>query len=370
LEIQKEKAVAREGLNNEPEWRFVPLSEHSLPTAPSRESLSWKAHNLIAHLRFNPIAGNPSLDRATLAAVPPVLMERVAPQPDWQFLVHALEDSLGEWLSKANYKFPIRIVVGAPFSGIPEALTLWAKQKKWRLVDGPNYLQIMDSPRDWVEQFKHNRNMPFVIPQFEKLFLRHHAGLMLARQMLNWLMQRQKPCLIGINSWSYAYLCKVLQLEALKVQPITLAACSPEHLSKWFRSMSSGIERIGIVFRQSDTGKFVLPPNGDHPTEKRSNDLAPFLKYLSVHTHGNPGVAWRIWRHSLHYDVDEGVGEKAQSLAESDHGRTMWVKAWSQIDLPQTPAVHLDLFVLHSLLLHGSLSFTALTKTLSMFDVS
>jgi hypothetical protein len=81
-------------------------------------------------------------------------------------------------------------------------------------------------------------------------------------------------------------------------------------------------------------------------------------------------VAWRIWRHSLHYDVDEGVGEKAQSLAESDHGRTMWVKAWSQIDLPQTPAVHLDLFVLHSLLLHGSLSFTALTKTLSMFDVS
>ena len=296
-------------------------------------------------------------------------MERVAPKPGWHFLVPGLSEALADWADHPANKSPIRIVISPPFSGVSDALTLWAKERKWRLVDGPPFRKILSGYKDWVDQFKHNSNMPLVIPRFEDLFLRHHAGLMLARQMLNWLWQRDQPCLIGIDSWTYTYLNKVLQLDALKAQPITLAACSYEHLGQWFHRLAAGAERFGIVFRQCDNGRFVLKPGneyGNHGDVENSH----FMKYLAVYSRGNPGVAWAIWRNSLQYEIDDSVVDKAKNIAEGDRGRTMWVKTWAQMDLPPIPVNSMDLYVLHSLLLHGGLCLGALTQTLSLYDVS
>jgi hypothetical protein len=296
-------------------------------------------------------------------------MERVAPVPGWNFMVPALTEALGDWADKPGIKSPIRIVISPPFSGVSEAMSLWAKERKWRLVDGPPYRKILNGYKDWVDQFTHNSNMPLVIPRFEDLFLRHHAGLMLARQMLNWLWQRDQPCLIGIDSWAYTYLNKVLQLDALKAQPLTLAACTFDHLGQWFHSLAAGAERFGIVFRQSDNGRFVLKPTHGYGNQ-RDGENSNFMKYLAVYSRGNPGVAWAIWRNSLQYEIDESVVDKAKNIAEGDRGKTMWVKTWTQMDLPNLPVNPMDLYVLHSLLLHGSLCFGALAQTLSLYDVS
>lgn len=284
-------------------------------------------------------------------------------------MLPALSDVLEEWADKVGNRAPIRIVVGAPYSGVQEALGLWAKERRWRLVDGPPFRKILNGYKDWVDQFKHSQNVPLVIPRFEDLFLRHHSGLALARQMLNWLWKRDQPCLIGIDSWAYAYLNKVLQLDALRAQHFTLAACTFDHLGHWFRNLAFGAKRFGIVFRQNDNGRFVLKPA--HGVGSQSNpEASPYMKNLAVYSRGNPGVAWAIWRHSLQYEIDETVVDKAKSIAEADHGRTMWVKTWAQMDLPNIPVVPMDLFVVHSLLLHGGLHFNALTQTLSLFDVS
>ena len=349
------------------QWDFVRLDEYTRPGGPARETLRNRIQGLLGHLQIPTTGYGNFHEKVNLTSVPPYLMERVAPNPGWEFLLPGLTAALGSWVDTPASKSAIRFVIGAPFSGVSEALTLWAKERKWRLVEGPPYRKILNGYKDWVEQFKHNQDMPLVIPRFEDLFLRHHAGLMLARQMLNWLWQRNQPCLIGIDSWAYAYLSKVLQLDALKAQPITLAACTFEHLSGWFHNLASGAERFGIVFRQSDNGRFVLKPQGK---DYKNAEISPFIKTLAVYSRGNPGVAWTIWRQSLQYEIDDRVVDKAKSIAEGDRGKTMWVKTWSQLDLPNIPVVSMDLFVLHALLLHGGLCFGALTQTLSLFDVS
>jgi len=350
-------------------WEFVRLDQFSRPSGPARETLSNRVRGLLEHLRLNPAGGGYFREKVNLTSVPPYLMERVAPNPGWQFLVPALTEALGDWLENTGVQSPIRFVVNPPFSGVSEALTLWAKERKWRLVEGPPFRKILNGYKDWVEQFKHNSNMPLVIPRFEDLFLRHHAGLMLPRQMLNWLWQREHPCLIGIDSWAYTYLNKVLQLDALKSQPITLAACKYAHLGQWFHNLASGAERFGIVFRQIDTGIPVLRPGNAH-ARPGDGDNSHFMKYLAVYSRGNPGVAWTLWRHSLQYEIDDSVVVKAKNIAEGDRGRTMWVKTWAQMDLPAIPVNPMDLYVLHSLLLHGGLCFGALTQTLALYDVS
>ncbi len=59
---------------------------------------------------------------------------------------------------------------------------------------------------------------------------------------------------------------------------------------------------------------------------------------------------------------------KAQETAEHDRCLTMWVRTWSQLDLPALPrpVTQPQLFVLHALLLHGGLAPDGLTQVLPL----
>ena len=133
-------------------------------------------------------------------------------------------------------------------------------------------------------------------------------------------------------------------------------------LQRWLPEVGQGADQPGYVFRQTDSGKFILPPTTED-AESKSPDLSNFLKYLAAHSRGIPGIAWAIWRQSLYLAMEpepegSGVGEEDGQPAIERAGKTIWVKPWSQISrpsIPNLPERSQLLLVLHALMLHGGL---------------
>jgi hypothetical protein len=68
-------------------------------------------------------------------------------------------------------------------------------------------------------------------------------------------------------------------------------------------------------------------------------------------------VAWAIWRQCLHIGTDEDAEEAAQEAAARDRGRTLWIRPWQEVLLPELPrgTDTAELLLLHTLLLHDGL---------------
>ena len=348
-------------------WNFVRLDRYARPMEPTGKAVREGISGLLGHLRMPSTTNGAFLVRRELTSVPAYLMERVAAQPDLKALTPALDRTLAEWAYDEEPAAPIRVVVGAPHSGVPLALAAWAKKRGWRLVVAPTYEQIIEGGGEWLEQFSHDPESPLVIPRFEHLYLRHHAGLSLVRRLLDWLWSTKRRCLIGCDSWAWSYCTKALQIDTLVPDPITLAACDHEHLRVWLQELASRSERFGVVFRQTDSGDFVLPP-AESVESVETVEVTDFLKHLAAFSRGIPGVAWVIWRCSLQYEIDQAVQLKAQEAAEQDQRLTMWVKTWPQLDLPELPrpVTPSQLFVLHTLLLHAGLTTQGLAEVLPL----
>jgi hypothetical protein len=294
-------------------------------------------------------------------------MERVATQPDWTAPTPALDQALGTWAREEQPVSPIQVVVGAPHSGIPTALAAWAKDLGWRLVGAPTDRQILEGGGEWLDQFSHDQEKPLVIPRFEHLYLRHHAGLSLVHRLLDWLCSTQRRCLIGIDSWAWSYLTRSSQIDTILPHPITLAAFDDKSLRTWLQQLAFRSGQFGVVFRQTDSGNFVLPPGGGVESEETAV-VTDYVRHLAAFSRGIPGVAWAIWRYSLQYETDDAVEVKAKETAEQDRRLTMWVKTWSQLGLPELPrpVTQPQLFVLHALLLHAGLTMKGLAEVLPL----
>jgi hypothetical protein len=350
-----------------PTWRFVALNQHAKPVEPTSRAVREGILGLLDHVRRPLTANGAFLARTDLASVPPYLMERVATQPDWTSLAPAMDDALGAWAEEEGPASPIQVVVGAPHSGIPAASAAWAKKMGWRLVVPPNDRQILEGGGEWLDQFAHDPEKPLVIPYFQHLYLRHHAGLSLVRRLLDWLCSTQRRSLIVCDSWAWAYLTKALQIDTVLPQPITLAAFDHTSLRSWLQELAFRSERFGVVFRQTTTGGFVLPPGGDLGCEE-TPAVTDYLRHLAAFSRGIPGVAWAIWRHSLQYETNEVVDLKALETAEQDQRLTVWVKTWPQLDLPDLPrpVTQPALFVLHALMIHAGLTARGLAQVLPL----
>ena len=355
-----------EGQNACP-WHFVRLDHYTRPVEPATKAVREGILGLLDHLRIPERANGAFLVRTDLTSVPAYLMERVAAQPDWTTLASALDQALGSWAIEEQPATPIQVVVGAPHSGVPVALAAWAKEMGWRLVVAPSHEQILEGGEAWLEQFSHDPEKPLVIPRFEHLYLRHHAGLSLVRRLLDWLWSTKRRCLIGCDSWAWSYLTQALQIDTLLPHPLTLEPFHYHHLRTWLHELASRSERFGVVFRQTDNGNFVLPP-GVNGGNGETLEVTDYLKHLAAFSRGIPGVAWVIWRYSLQYEIDEAVEMKAQETAEQDRCLTMWVKTWSQLELPapSRPVTQPQLFVLHALLLHAGLTTEGLDQVLPL----
>ncbi|WP_231561777.1 hypothetical protein [Nitrosococcus oceani] len=314
------------------------------------------------------------------------LYAQIAPEPDWTELVTALNEALEKGLTTRVSQ--AQIVVGAPFSGITETLEHWAKHRGIKIIKPPSPETILNQEQQWLQRLEEEGSArPLVISHLERCYLRHHHGLKLIRQLLQWLSTRPGYCVLGCSSWAWAYFSKALQAEKLFSIPWTLGALNQERLQQWFSNLNTSQQQETFIFRQLDNGDFVIPPSRDdsftkRTTQKRftsvsvdSDDTArteasTFLTDLAAYSRGNPGVAWALWRQSL-----QGVPETknddhdhASDLDKPTQNHTIWVKPWSQIQhlALSESADRSTLQILHTLLLHGPLPASLLIELLPL----
>jgi hypothetical protein len=342
-----------------PAWDFIRLEKYSPPSQPAAETVRKSLLGIFASFR-KPAANSPDavMAQPSLASVPAYLLERAAAPPNWEVLLPGMAQEIGQRLeSKAAN--PISLFVHAPNSGVPGAITAWAKENNWWIIEPPATAEVLDSPEAWIERLAEIEQTPIAIPDLALFYRRHHAGFKLIQDLLAWIHQRSQPCLLGCSSWAWAYLVKAISLQSFLPAPLALSPRSADDLAEWFTDLSAGVQKFGFVFRQADTGKFVLAPaqNGSLET---SNDLSDFTRYLAAYSRGNAGAAWAIWRRSIQYDIDDEIDEKVLETVEADKRRTLWVKRWSKLEFLDIGVKLLQphLFLLHTILLHNGLPVT------------
>lgn len=324
--------------------------------------------------------------RDHLKRVPDYLLDQIVPEPDWSEATDALNEALQDWLTTHPPDLWIRVVVGAPYSGVSGAVAGWAMAQEWKIVEPPAPEEILTGGQGWLDRLADGPDEPLAIPHLERCYLRHHHGLKLIRQFMDGILTQRRRCLIGCSSWAWSYLSRTLRAHALFPVPLTLEALDQERLQRWLGDLAARYPGPTIVFRQADNGEYVIPPpehasGGPKVAQKTESGesvpvISDFLSELAAHCRGIPGVAWATWRESLRSMPDteeaEGAQESDRTPAEGQV-RTLWVKPWSELSLPTlsaTPGQDV-LFVLHTVLLHGGLSAELITRLLplSSFEV-
>jgi hypothetical protein len=362
-------------------WRFVRLDQYSRPPEPSRETVRKGIFGLWRHLGWGEKSEESIFADKGLSQVPQEFLDKAAPYPDWSAALGAVTEVLDPWLDAKVPGSAAQIFVGPPFHGTPDILTSWAQARGWRVVSAPAPEMILADGEEWLAQTE-DGDEPLVLPHLEHCYLRHYDGLTLLRRLLGRILAHSRRWLVGCDSWAWTYLSKALKVDVVFPPPFILEAFDQEQLKLWFQQLAAQSSECRFAFRQADSGKYVLPQMLESETSGAQSQgpdqgTSDFLKYVAAYSLGIPGIAWAVWRCSLSFaiTVEEDAKEtarKAESEGDKNCAYPIWVKPWSQLNLPEVPnqwPSHPLLMVLHALLIHGGLWSRVLPEILPLSPV-
>lgn len=388
MSIHKKTSACNE---QSPLWQYVPLEEFTTPRPTAQETVRKNFFGFFKKLLKFSKPHNDDIMRENLQKIPAQQCERVTPKLDWESTSSTLDTFFENWQTDqpSNQKplsaNRVQIIISAPHSGVADALTHWANTHKLTLVAPPSVDQILFDNDVWLDCLPAEPNDTIlIVPSLEKCYLRHAAGLGLLRQLLSYILQQHCRCVIGCSSWAWVYLTDAINIGVLFPKQWTLQALGGPQLQQWFGQLGPSHESSKISFRQADTGAFVISPpspsdsrtHDDQQATKNDKKKSTFLTDLAAHSRGNPGVAWSIWRNSLRREAEKKEAEKEatdSSSKEAAQENTIWVTPWHNVSLPYLHGLngHRELFVLHTLLLHGKLSLKHLIELMpfSSFEI-
>ncbi len=345
-------------------WEYIPLTQYEKPHAPAGQVVRGGLTSTWRLLR--PKSRQGGFDQAKLSAAPPYLLNRAAPEPDLDQMVNALGDAMQNWSFTKDSKKSVKVIVGPPGSNVDQAVATLAIRKGWTKLGPPTATEILSGGRAWFNNLEGDELVPLVIPRLGACFLRHQDGLNLISRLLDWLESTRRRCLIACDSWAWAYLVKALRIDAILPLPLALAPIDAARLQFWLPTLARS-NGGHYIFRDSGSGKpiFLSAANYDDLIRRNTKPdqmeaygewvgACNLIKQIAAHSRGLPQVAWTLWRECLLVAPDEKK-EIAQKMAQVDDWYTVWVKPWSQIELPLVPrlAGTADSIILHTLLLHG-----------------
>jgi hypothetical protein len=335
-------------------WEYVSVTDYHVPAEPVTHTAQ-KGLSVFRHLfqRSKTDLESPLKTEDELRMLPPCLLERIAPAPDWNEAAAALAVMLDNWMNQKPPDPAVIILVGSPCGGHTDILKAWVERQDWRMLQPPSSEQILGRDNTWLSR-QNPHEGGWVFPALEKAWLRHPAGLDLVRRFLDDAYAGHLGRgIIGCDSWAWAFLNHIRHVQPSIV--LTQQAFDQTRLEEHFQKTADSMEKQQLVFRQSDNGHYVLPPpDAGDISGKKSN----FLQLLAAYSRGNFGVAQAVWRAALQTDPDKLMAEKNEMKDEPTLSRTIWVTPWNQLKHPSpaSDAGFDEAIVLHTLLLHGGLS--------------
>jgi len=353
-----------------PIFVFVTPDKFTRPVEPKAEAARSGLKALWKRLQRSQPASESIDIQAELHSVSQQLLDWVAPFPEWEETKDALNTTLGAWLEDERTEQNIQILIGPPGSGTGQALSGWAEEQRWAVINPPTPEEILAGGGEWFDGLQKNKKTTVALPALEGCYLRHQNGLNLIRKLLPHMKDSGGRWLVGCNSWAWSYLSRAVGINSLFPVPLVLQALDGLLLPRWFHSLVKSSEKCCLVFRQSDNGDSIFSVKGGHKktdqeihSEEKTGDVpeiheAPdFMKKIAARGRGIPLVCWAIWRNSLQIAGEKAIDMDALKAAAGDKGITIWVRPLDKIELPEVPPdiTRCESFILHVLLLHASL---------------
>ncbi len=335
---------------------FQPIGDYDWPKLPAQENFRLVVGRLYRMFRKRsdaPFIADDKLQQATLE-----MLDDVVAPPACGPLIEELEASVADWIAKPN-PTPLNKLIILPPGDENGVVESWARQHGHQSLDPPDRTSLV-SPVTTVLPDLGGEGV-LVIPQLERWFLRHRNGLDTLRALLAAIGESDRHCLIGCNSWAWAYLAKVVGADLMLPTGLMFQAFDGDRLYRWFSELAVAETTAGVAFRFSQSGADVFAADDD---DKPSDD---YFAKLAAHSLGIPWVAWHMWRRSLRSNREE-ADENADDVPAPDD-QTLWIAALDELTLPNQ---HQDtaLFVLQALLMHGQLSAQELRLVLPVVGES
>ena len=278
-------------------------------------------------------------------------------------LIGEVDHSISGWLAEPGSTQRIKLIVLPPCdrSGI---IAGWASDHGHETLAPPRRDFLMNpGVGDFPEIALGDGDALLVVPELERWFLRHRNGLDTIRHLISELHRSERRCLIGCNSWAWAFLVAATGVDLALPQPVTFQSFDGERLGEWFNYLDKRSEGGATTFRLASSGKDVL---GSGEGKGDGGKKSDFLVRLASRSLGIPWIAWHLWRRGLRSDLSLEAEESTKIDAKHiPHAKekTLWIVDSKELKLPSGHEQD-SLFTLHALLIHGGLTVEELRAVL------
>jgi hypothetical protein len=340
-------------------WEYVHADDFQVPETTVDRTVKKRLFSFLNILKSRDNQDSkPLISKDETSAIDESRLSDIITTPDWKKPAAALDEALEDWLKSQKTEEPFKLILGPPFSGHTETLITWADSHSFRIMIPPSADQILHQDMSYFEQFNKSDSL-WVIPGLEKLFFRHTKGLDLVRRLIDGLFTGKiPPGVIGCDTWAWAFFCHVLEVESLS--PLIPQAFQSEQMTNFLTEIISRDSENKTVFRRMGDGKLVLNPYSLKKSKSQTESPeCPWIKVMTEHCRGNPGIALEYWRRSLRTMTWEEGDEKPSKKFNDDFvdNNAVWVIAWDKLHRPSIPN---DMSrdharVLYTLLIHGGL---------------
>lgn len=316
----------------------------------------------------------------TLAALPPVVLNRLsdklktlsAPEPYQDAIQVKTRQAIQTWQANPETASNCLVVLGPPVEAIasivkdslqnylldcdvrfilssyhrpPDPLTICDHLKRELEPEQQTTEEKPDAP---VTQTDIHERIPrvIVVPSLEQCFLRCIQGWEGIEyfQALS-TQDTSRFWVFGCNHWAWAFLDKVCQVSAYLEQTVALPKLTEEELQVWLHPL------LAFSVTKRDDESFDLEVD---------RDSAPHWSSLVSLASGSGGVAAHLWLQSLRMEPDDLTAEGALP-GDAAHIRLLPVKP----GLPSLMSLEvMDRYLLHSLLMHGTMTRSHLALSL------
>ena len=321
-----------------PLWAVVELDQFRTPEQTQASQWRRSLRSLSTWLGGKNDAEQQVKDEVELRSLPEVSLAHLVPPIDWAPVATALAQQLDDQNS------PVTFFITTPYGGHAAVVSQWAEARSITCVPTPSLRELAEGGTEWVEQGINQRE--WAVPALERYFLRHTQGIQGIREFLERALSgRLGKGVIGCDSWTYAYLQRVIGIDGAPV--FTLQSMEGEQLARYFAQIATHSGQPPPVY-STRTGEPVL---FDSVSKQKSKAPNKELQRLAAHCRGHIGLAWHYWRERLR-----------EPKADDEEG--LWlVDALAEAELAVDTG-DIATLVLHALLVHGGLDDDSLGEVL------
>lgn len=350
-------------------WQYIPAADFKTPAQPAADKVKLGLASLFNRFWFG---NSPAEERLDVEQSPltEAMLDEILPAVSWEAAAAKLQNALEPRFAESSPRQFAQAVIGPPGSGVREVLRCYAEKWGGRIVAPPEPERIFQPESDFWQEVSRDDKSVLVIPELERFYLRHADGLDLMRQLMERLWHSHRPVIVGCDSWAWAYLCKVLRIDAVFRSPLVLNALDGDALWSWLRPVPRG--RFVVRADWNDEVIFPIETGADAAKEEKEGSSkngkppyqgAPYFQAIAALSRGIPSVASALWRKCL----CDGEGKQPQdgSAARSTClGVSIRVRALECLSLPslEASASTREAVILHTLLLHAGLSISILLR--------